>query len=89
MGVPDWASTIRPDEVAETWDGVYSSPVTGLYEALWALTPPTASYAENIEDIGPADVVGIDCLADVWTQLSEEHQAELIRLEAEQIWHRL
>lgn len=83
---PSWAEYTRPDEVAETWDGIIK--VEGLYEALWGFVPEIPSYQDNIEDIGPDDVIGIDCLAPHWDKLSPAHQAELIRLESEQIWNK-
>lgn len=64
---------IRPDEIAECWDGVTDD----LYTALWNVTPEKASYAGNIEDMGPGDVVGIDCLDDVWDKFTEAQQIAL------------
>jgi hypothetical protein len=78
MNAPDWAKYIRPDEVAECWDGVLK--VNGLYEALWSL-PQTP--IPNLEDSGPHDHVGHDNLAQHWSKLSEEHRIALIRLDKE------
>lgn len=70
---------ITCDQVAECWDGVYGNEaVPDLYEQLWACVPEKRSY--DVEDCGPADVVGIDCVADAWDRLSPEAQAELNRL---------
>lgn len=71
-------SYYRPDEIAECWDGVIAVP--GLYEALWDILPEEASYADNIEDIGPADVIGLDSVVERWSDLSREHQEALNRL---------
>lgn len=79
---PDWAGYVRPDEIAECWDGV--SDVPGLYESLWGLmseVPPIP----NLEDSGPADHVGHGCLAPFWARLSEEHQVALDRLHEENV----
>ena len=65
------------DQVAECLDGVFSAP-GGLYAALWALVPAKRSY--DREDCGPSDVIGVDCLADVWGRLSEDHQEKLNNL---------
>lgn len=69
---------IRPDEVAECWDGVLSHP--GLYQALWA-SMDNMPALPNMEDNGPHDVIGINSLASVWDKFSPEHQAALIELE--------
>lgn len=66
----------RPDEVAETVDGVFS--IEGLYEALWALTTefersPGHKTNEELEEPTP----GYENLASVWDKLSPEHQQAL------------
>lgn len=74
-----WFELVTCDEVAECWDGVYrNETVPDLFEQLWACVPAEPSY--DREDCGPADVVGIDCVADAWDRLTPEAQAELNRL---------
>ena len=65
-------SYVRPDEVAECWNGVGND----LYRALWGLmkfVPKTP----NIEDSGPADHVGYGSVASLWEHVSPEMAAEL------------
>jgi hypothetical protein len=70
---------VTPDTVAECWKGVMGVP--GLYQALWKLVESyDNSYRENIEDIGPADVIGINATSKFWDKLSPEHQIALNRL---------
>ncbi len=74
---PHIALTIQtPDTVAECWDGIFAVP--GLYEALWALTNDyDNAHRANIEDMGPADVVGLNSVASFWDRFSDEHKAAL------------
>lgn len=73
---------ITPDQVAETWDGIYGSG--NLYEKLWECVKYyDNSYRENIEDIGPNDVIGINCLSEFWDRFSQEHQLKLNELAKE------
>ncbi len=73
---------ITPDEVAECWDGVFSNEaVPDLYEQLWALTK-FYEKIENIEDIGPHDMIGINSVAGFWSRLAPATQVELNRLAA-------
>ena len=61
----DAFSCIQPDEVAECWDGVCS--FGNLYEQLWdCVAKYDNSWRENIEDVGPGDVVGINCVTKFW-----------------------
>jgi len=54
---------IRPDEVAECWDDVPPE----LYTALWACVPKYDNkWRENIEDMGPHDVIGINSVSKFW-----------------------
>lgn len=78
---------MTPDEVAETIDGVYSAP-NGLYEALWAcVSDYDESYKENIEDMGPHDVIGLNSVADFWDRFSPAHQTKLNELlQAHDAW---
>jgi hypothetical protein len=71
-----WFETITPDTVAECWDGVYS--FGNLYEQLWSCVE---KYDEvDREDCGPADVVGINSVAQFWADFSPENQAKLNEL---------
>jgi hypothetical protein len=73
---------ITPDEVAECWEGV----IPTLYEALWECVPRyNTKYLANIEDIGPHDVIGLNCVADFWSSFSAVHKSILNRLAAEQM----
>lgn len=58
-----------PDTVAECMNGVFSAP-NGLYAKLWSLVPAKRPY--DIEDNGPADVVGIGSVAKNWESFSAE-----------------
>lgn len=69
---------IRPDEVAECWNGVLAVP--GLYEALWAFAP---EYKSPSPEESEEPVYGLDTVADFWDRISPEHQAALVRLEQE------
>ena len=72
---------ITPDTVAECWDGVFGSG--NLYERLWSMVDLyDESYRENIEDIGPHDVVGINSVASFWDKFTEEER-ELLNALAE------
>jgi hypothetical protein len=72
-------SYIRPDEVAECWNGVLASG--DLYEKLWACVEKYDNkYRENIEDMGPHDVIGINSVVEFWDQFSDEDKAKLNEL---------
>ena len=72
---------IQPDEIAECWDGVFNSG--DLYEKLWDCVPLYDNkYRENIEDIGPHDVIGINSTTKFWDRFSDEHKAKLNELAA-------
>jgi hypothetical protein len=67
---------IRPDEVAECWDGVFDAP-NALYEALWdCVSSYTAPRPEESEE----PCWGMDCVADFWDRFTPEHQAKLNEL---------
>ena len=75
--------TITPDTVAECWDGI--SSFGNLYEELWACVDHyDNSYRENIEDMGPYDIIGINSVAQFWDKLSPENQIKLNALAADQ-----
>lgn len=78
----NYLSNIRPDEVAECWDGVKQD----LYLALWEQVENyDNSYRENIEDIGPHDVIGINAVSEFWKNFSDEHKVALNELAAAQM----
>lgn len=60
----------RADEVAECWDGVPQE----LYAKLWNTIVPKQREIPNIEDNGPADLVGFENLASHWSLLTSEEQ---------------
>ena len=66
----------RADEVAECWDGVPDA----LYKTLWGVIVPNQKDIPNLEDNGPGDVVGWECLASHWARLTEDEQRELNKL---------
>lgn len=66
----------RADEVAECWDGVSKE----LYLSLWNKVVPHQRDIPNIEDNGPADVIGWENLAAHWNRLTEEEQTELNKI---------
>ena len=63
---------VRADEVAECWN-----VEDDIYEALWHRVVPHQKEIPNIEDSGPADHVGFECLAKHWLRLSEDQQIRL------------
>ena len=66
---------IHPDEVAECWDGVLSA---GLYESLWEKVDLyDRAHEENIEDMGPHDVIGLNSVSKFWSKFSMEEQTLL------------
>ena len=65
---------IRPDEVAECWDGVLAA---GLYQPLWdCVGDYTAPSPEQSEE----PCWGMDCVADFWDRFSPEQQHQLNQL---------
>lgn len=68
---------VRPDEVAECWEGVSEE----LYKALWDMVPRYEKV--NMEDNGPHDVIGINSVKTFWQHFSAEHQKELNKLAME------
>lgn len=69
-----WFQTIRPDEVAECWDGVLAA---GLYDQLWicvdSYTGPTPEESEE-------PCIGLNCVADFWDRFSPDKQQLLNQL---------
>ena len=66
---------VTPDTVAECWN-----VGEDLYVALWKTVGAyDDAYRANIEDIGPADVVGLNNVTDFWNQFTDEQKAELNR----------
>ena len=73
--------TVTPDTVAECWEDVDAD----LSRALWACTKKyDNAHRANIEDIGPHDVIGINCVAQFWDDFSEDQQRQLNELAREQ-----
>ena len=68
----------RADEVAECWEGVPQE----LYAKLWNVIVPRQKEIPNIEDNGPADVVGFENLAAHWSLLNVDEQKLLNDLAA-------
>lgn len=75
--VEDTFGIIRPDEVAECWDGVIA--VDGLYEALWSCVE---KYKAPRPEVSEEPCYGMDSVASFWDTFSEVHQGELVRLAA-------
>ena len=72
---------VTPDTVAECWDGIGDD----LYEALWhCVAKYDNAYRENIEDIGPHDVIGINAVTDFWDGFTPEQQIKLNAVAADQ-----
>lgn len=69
---------IRPDEVAECWEGVSDA----LYQALYESMEGMKSIPEqiNVEDSSPSDAIGLNTLASVWDKFTPEQQDELLTL---------
>jgi hypothetical protein len=63
---------VRADKVAECWEGVGDT----LYRALWRIVD-VQEPIPNIEDNGPADVIGIGCVAKYWGMFSADEQKAL------------
>lgn len=72
-------STIRPDEVAECWDGS-----DDLYQALWACVP---DYKGPRPEVSEEPCIGVDCVKDFWHRFTDEQKQELnyeaLRMEKE------
>ena len=70
-------SVVTPDEAAETWDGIEES----LYQKLWSCVEKyDNTWRENIEDIGPHDVIGINSVSKFWRHFTEEERRHLNQL---------
>ena len=66
---------VRPDEVAECWNGVLAAG--NLYEALWACVSHfTAPSPEESEE----PCIGSDCVADFWDLFTPDQQEVLNQL---------
>jgi hypothetical protein len=63
---------IRPDEVAECWDGV--TAIDGLYRALWDCVP---LYKAPSPEVSEEPCYGMDGVADFWDRFSDDHKAAL------------
>lgn len=69
----------RADEVAECWEGVPE----WLYLKLWNDVVSVQRPTPNLEDSGPADHVGHECLAKHWRRLDLGSQVTLNKLAAD------
>jgi len=65
-------SHIRPDEVAECWDGVDAVP--GLYSALWGCVN---DYKAPSPEVSEEPCHGMDSVADFWDRFSDDHKEAL------------
>ncbi len=59
---------VRPDEVAECWDGVIAVP--GLYQALWGCV---ADYKAPSPEVSEEPCYGLDTVEDFWDRLDGFH----------------
>lgn len=77
---------IRPDEVAECWNGVLTDEPGDaryeLYDALWRSMEGMKELSEliHIEESAPDDALGLNNLASVWDKFTPEQQARLNEL---------
>jgi hypothetical protein len=69
---------IRPDEVAECWDGIIA--VDGLYQALWACVP---DYNKPTPEESEEPVHGLNAVTDFWDRFSDDHKRALNKLAEE------
>lgn len=70
---------IRPDEVAECWDGVTAA---NLYGPLWDVASNMKPLSDfiDIEESCPADAIGINTVASFWKQFTPDQQIALNKL---------
>jgi len=69
---------IRPDEVAECWNGVISKgDVVNLYEALWDCV---ALYKAPRPEVSEEPCIGMDTVAGFWNRFTEDQQKLLNEL---------
>lgn len=68
-------SITRPDEVAETFSNVSDSLYQALWESMEGMLPISCQI--NIEECGPDDAIGLNCLASVWSLFTPKQQEEL------------
>jgi hypothetical protein len=61
---------VRPDEVAECWDGIG----TDLYRSLWACVN---SYKAPSPEESEEPCYGMDCVADFWDRFTDDEKAAL------------
>lgn len=71
-------SLFTPDTVAECWNGIIGQGGDfSLYDALWACLNDPRMVEIDREDCGPADVIGINCVADFWDRFDANQRARL------------
>lgn len=86
----DFFKHIRPDEVAECWDGVLDVDAKtedekwALYQALWKSMDDMKPLSEiiDIEDSCPQDAIGFNTVASVWDKFTPAQQERLNALAA-------
>jgi hypothetical protein len=69
-----WFETIRPDEVAECWEGVLEA---GLYQPLWDCVQ---GYKAPSPEESEEPCYGMDCVADFWDRFTPDQQLQLNQL---------
>jgi len=79
---------VRADEIAECWNGVVVNGDYSLYEKLWSSLEglPKLSEVIDIENSGPGDALGVNCVADSWDYFTEEEQKRLNALASLNKW---
>ena len=70
-----WFDLIRPDEVAECWDGVLAAG--DLYETLWSCV---SGYKAPSPEESEEPCYGMDAVADFWDRFTPEQQLQLNQL---------
>lgn len=65
-------TVVRPDEVAECWDGIFDVP--GLYAALWDCV---GDYKAPSPEVSEEPCIGMDSVSDFWDRFSDDHKEAL------------
>lgn len=70
---------IRPDEVAECWDGVTGDEgeAVDLYAALWSCVP---HYKAPRPEVSEEPCIGMDSVKSFWSRFNEDQQEVLNQL---------
>mgnify|MGYP003582407634 FL=1 len=61
---------VRPDEVAECWDGINAD----LYQMLWGCV---ADYKAPSPEVSEEPCYGMDCVADFWDRFPDDAKEAL------------